>query len=102
MPVTPAPDEILTIEPPPDSAIAGIAALHIKKVAVRFSLIQPSHSSGVMSTTVLPGRLPPTTLTRIDRPPKASVAARTAASAPAKVVASATTVRRRSGAVQFP
>src|SRR6185437_16906056 len=100
MPFTPAPDAILTIDPPPDAAMTGIAALHIRKVEVRFSLTQPSHSSGVISTTVLPGLLPPTTLTRIDRPPKASDAARTADSAPARVVASAMTVRSRSGAVQ--
>src|SRR5215213_4469810 len=70
MPMTPAPDEVLTIEPPPCSSIAGISYFMHKKALRRSMSINLDQSSSVVSTSAVGGCSTPALLNATSSRPR--------------------------------
>src|SRR5215217_7684349 len=79
-PLTPAPDDVLTIAPWPRRSMCSISCFMATNAPRRFTATRRSHSSSVISWAGLTGCSMPALLKAMSRPPKRSTVAASAAS----------------------
>ena len=84
----PATDEMLMIEPPPESIMLGMANRDVSIMLFRFVVIRRSHSVGTISANLSP-RITPTLLSRMSSLPYRSTAESTMARHCSSLVTSA-------------